>query len=323
MLFDKAKIIILLICCFLGASIIAFLLKKDGNLVLKDKPPDKAGKHELQESKAKQHQPTQQNKEALNTANNEPETQSDNIEDLEALLGDMIEGDISDLMDMEWSSREITSDFSDRNKVAEVIGQFPIVSDIVVSEEQLDLLRNCATEMIFNNGNNDHDSYLNFVRKSGETVSKSDLTRFIGGGIPEKEIRTDPWGLLSKDLNRLKLYRTPMWKGLVFEGSEIKIFEAQTSKLPLGEDLRRIRGAIHTFRDRTDPPVSLDEMLKTKGKVMMADVQVFIAHNDKAGGVVWPYMIRYWFDPINSSWRVQRAVLFRNRHRMYPIYVLP
>lgn len=324
MQFDKAKIVIVLICCFLGASIIAFLLKRDGNLV----PIDKAGKHELQESKANQNQPAPQNKVALNNANNEPETQYDNIEDLEALSGDLLEGDIGDVMDMEWKSREITSDFSDRNKVAEVIRQFPIVSDIAVSKEQLDLIRNCATEMIFNNGNNDYDSYLNFLRKSGEMVGQSvcELARkhFINRGIPEEEVPTDPWELLSEDLkHRKEAGIMSMWKGLVSEGSSIKIFEAQTSKLPIGKKLKKLRGAIRTYRDLTAPPISLDEMLKTKGKVVMADVQIFIAHDDSTGGVVWPYIIRYWFDSINNSWRVQKAALFENRHTAYLIYILP
>jgi len=328
MQFDKTKIVIVLICCFVGASIITFLLKRDNNLVPKDKPTDKAEKRELKESKAKQNKQTAQNKEDSNKAQKDPETIYDNIEDLEALSGDLLEGDIGDVMDMEWSSREITSDFSGRNKVAEVIGQFPITSDITVSEEQIDMLRNCVTEMIFNNGNNDYDSYLNFVRKSGETVQQFKIesirTRLIEKGISEEEISTDPWKLLSEDLNnKKKLGRMSLWKGLVSKGSNIKIFEAQTSQLPIGKKLKELRGGIRTYNDLTAPPISLDEMLTKKGKVLMADVMFFIAHEDVTGGIVWPYTTRYWFDPINNSWRVQEVVLFRNRSKMWPIYVLP
>ena len=319
---EKSKIIIVLICCFLGASLIAFLLKRDGTHIPKEKPTDKAGKHQLYESQTQQ-QLERQTTESFDTTGADPETQSDNIEDLEALSGDLLEGDIGDVMDMEWSSREITSDFSDRNKVAEVIGQFPITSDITVSEEQIDMLRNCVTEMIFNNGNNDYDSYLNFVRKSGETVQQFKIesirTRLIEKGISEEEISTDPWKLLSEDHHG----RKSLWKGLVSEDSNIKIFEAQTSKLPIGKKLKELRGGSRTYNDLTAPPISLDEMLTKKGKVLMADVMFFIAHEDVTGGIVWPYTTRYWFDPINSSWRVQKLVLFRNRSKMWSISVLP
>ncbi len=114
-----------------------------------------------------------------------------------------------------------------------------------------------------------------------------------------------------------------MWKGLVLEGSNIKIFEAQSPKLPIGEKLKELRGGIRFYNDHTAPPISLEEMLKKNGKVLMADVMFFITHDDSTGGVVWPYTIRYWFDPENNSWRVQKLALFRNRHRMWAISVLP
>lgn len=315
MQFDKAKIIIVLICCFVGASVITFLLKRDSNLVTKDQTTDKEEKHEHQESKANHNQPPQ-NKEVLNNAKNDPETLYDNIDDLEALSGDLLEGDIGDVMDKIWSSREISSDFSDRNKVAEVIRQFPIVSDIAVSEGQLDQLRNCATEMIFNNGNDDYDSYLNFLRESGETVHH----HYHEG----KKLPADSWEALAEGFkyNKENSGLMSRWGGLVLEGSRITIFEAQTSQLPIGKKLKELRKAIRTFSDVTDPPISLDDMLKAEGKVIMADVMVFIAHDDSMGGVVWPYIIRYWFDPVHNSWRVQRAALFQNRHKSAPTCIM-
>jgi len=315
--FEKSKIIIALICCFLGASIIAFMLKRNTSFAPKDISTDIAEKHELQESKAAQ------NKEDPSKAQKDLETIYDNIDDLEALSGDLFEGDVGDVMDRIWSGREITCDFSNHERTAEVISQFPIISDFTVSEEQTDMLRNCITEMIFNNGNSDYDGYLNFLRDSGETVKqfkiKSIRKRLIEKGISEKDIPTDPWELLSKDFKT----KGSLWKGLVSKGSNIKIFEVQTSQLPICEKLIELRGAIRTYRDHTAPPISLDEILTKNGKVLMADVMFFIAHDDSTGGTVWPYTIRYWFDPVNSLWRVQKLVLFRNRHKIWSIYVLP
>lgn len=320
---NKSKIIIVLICCFLGASIIALVLMRDGNLVSKDITTNNTEIIELQESKSRQNPQTPQNKEGSNNTKIELETIYDNIDDLEALSGDLVEGGIDEVMDKIWSSREITSDFSDRERIAEVIRQFPIVSNIALSEKQLDMLRNCATEMIFNNGNNDYESYLSFVKNSGETVQQFKIEsiprRLIEKGINEEDISTDPWELLSTDLKKNR----SMWKGLVSEGSNIKIFETQISKLPIGKKLKELRGAITYYHDLTAPPVSLDEMLTKEGKVIMADVMFFIAHDDSTGGIVWPYTIRYWFDSVNNSWRVQKLALFRNRHKAYPISVLP
>jgi hypothetical protein len=324
MQYNKFKFVIILFFCFLGASITAFILQRNNNLIRKDLSTDKTEVHKQNDQKSVAEQQSEPQ-----TTETDSQTQSDNIEDLEILLGDLIEGDIGDALDMVWSNREITSDFKDRNEIAEEVKKFPILSNVEVSEEQLDLLRNCITEIIFNNGNNDYDSYLNFIRKSGETIPHyiCELARksLIGSGTPEEEIPDDPWKLLSEDLkDRKKVFEcSSMWKGLVSEGSQIKLFESQTSQLPLGDDLYDLRGGMTTFRDLTDPPISLDETIKTKGKVTMADVQIFIAHEDLTGGVVWPYIIRYWFDPINKLWRVERAALFQNRHTSYRIYILP
>ncbi len=148
---------------------------RDVNTVPKDTQTDNAGKNEFQESQVSQNPITSQNKDDKNNSQKGLETIYDNIDDLEALSGDLVEGGIDEVMDKIWSSREITSDFSDRERTAEVISQFPIVSNIALSEKQLDMLRNCATEMIFNNGNSDYESYLSFVKNSGERFSSLGL----------------------------------------------------------------------------------------------------------------------------------------------------
>lgn len=264
--------------------------------------------------KTDQAEDTQQADEASVIPKNDTEMGYDDMADLKALLRDIIDGDVGDAMDMAWSSRQITSDFSDRSKVAEVISQFPIVSDIAVSEEQTELLRNCVTEWIFNNGNDDYESYLSFLRESGMTIQPHE-----GEPLP-----ANPWKVCAESLrwNKENSGLMSRWEGLVLEGSNIKIFEAQTTNLPLGRVLRKLRGAIRTYGRLFAPPISPDDVLKSEGKILMADVQVFIAHDASTGGVVWPFIIRYWFDPVHSSWRAQQAALFRNRHKDYRICII-
>jgi len=266
--------------------------------------------------KTDQAEDTQQADDSSVIPKNDTEIGYDDMADLEALLRDIIKGDVGDAMDMAWSSREIICDFSDRSEVAEQVNQFPIVSDITVPEEQLAQLHNCVTEMIFNNGNDDYESYLSFLRESGETVHRH---MHEGELLP-----ADSWEAVAEGLRRNKKESGLMsrWEGLVLEGSRITIFEAQTSDLPLGRVLRRLRRAIRTYGRLTAPPISPDDVLKSEGKILMADVQVFIAHDASTGGVVWPFIIRYWFDPVHSSWRAQRAALFRNRHKDYRICII-
>ncbi len=319
---NTAKIIIILTFCFLCAGIISFIIVKRSNHSTKEKAADIKGEKE------KYHQGNLSQKQEQNGAKVVTGTVLEHINDLENLLGDVIEGDIGDAMDMVWSSWEITCDFSDCNKVAEVVSKLPIVGNMKVPEEQLDQLQSCITEMVFNNGNNDYKIYLNFLRKSGEVVDEFIYNTlretWIAKGIPEKEVPADPWELLSEDLKKDKEdgLAKSMWKGLVSEGSKIIIFETPTTNLPIGEDLYKVRGAAITYRHLTVPPIRLDTMLENKGKVIMADVLVFIAHDDSMGGVVWPYIIRYWFDPINKLWRPQGAYCFPNSHKECRSYLL-
>jgi len=109
------------------------------------------------------------------------------------------------------------------------------------------------------------------------------------------------------------------WKGLVLEGSKIKVFETQTSDPPmLGNEIYDFCGAVCTFDHRTLPPISLEELLKEEGKALIADVLVFIQHDDEMGGVVWPYVFRYFFDPINNKWRVKRQIQYSNKNKPSP-----
>ncbi len=325
MQFDKAKIVIILICCFLGASIIAFVIKSGGNLAPEDKPIDRASKEELSENKAKIHRSKLEDIEVSNAAKTDSKTKIEHNQDL-ADLTELLDADPADMMDMEWNSREITSDFTDRSKIAVVISAMPIKSDTMVSEEQLNLLQDSVTEMIFDNGNNDYDSYLKLLKQSGEKISEGLYERLLGYlkgyGITEEEISTDPFQRLSQYYENRK--RKSRWKGLVSEGSEIRIFETRTSRLETpGRELEIIRQAITTYPHPLRPPISLDEMLKTKGKALIADVKVFIAHEDAMVGIVRPYVIRYWFDSINNFWRPQRATAFQNRKEMFRGFLVP
>ena len=108
------------------------------------------------------------------------------------------------------------------------------------------------------------------------------------------------------------------WTGLILEGSEIRVFESRESEPPIGGDLYQLRGAIGTFRHFTEPPVPLQEVLRDNGKVLMADVRLLIAHDDGMGGVVWPYVVRYWFDYAGGTWRPHRGVNFPSGRLQLP-----
>ena len=306
---NKNKLFIgILLCCFIFAAIITFVIKSQTQYSHNHNHSDQDNTiHQLEISEVSQNEQQDNNNISENT--------SEDIKELESLLGDMIDGDIGDALDMVWSNREIVSDFSDYNNIAKIINQIPIKSNINISNEQSNQLYNSITKMVFSNGNNDYDDYFSFLKESGEIVHlHEDQT------VPE-----DPWKTLTEDLkyNKEEFGLESMWKGFVLEGSNIQIFKARSANLPIGQDLYSLRGAIRTFGLLTDPPISLNDMLEKEQEVLMADVTFFISHNDLTGGVIWPYIVRYWFDPVNKFWRVEKVALFRNRNVDYRIAIVP
>jgi len=326
---DKTKITIVLIFCLLGVITIAFLLKRESNIDLSNQHRDQANKQKQHDNATTYKQQESQITDNSHITDNNTEIQSDDIRDLEVLLGDLIEGDIGDALDFEWSNWEITCDFSDKNKIEEIVRNFPVIGNAKLTQDQSDQLCNRITEMIFNHGCNNFNKHIDFLKKSGEIIGSSYYERMrkmeINRGIPEEEIPTDRWELLSKRIELIKNEhdRRSYWKGLVSEGSHITIFESTKSNLPIGSKLKQLRGGIAVYHNSFSHPISLEQAIGDQGKVIMADVQVFIAHEDSIGGVVWPYIARYWFDTVNNSWRAQKVALLRNRHTAYPIYILP
>ena len=326
---DRPKIIILLTCCFLGVGAIAFLLKRESNVDLTNQQHVQESKQKQLDKVANDNQQESQITEFSYTSDNNAGIQSDDIRDLEVLLGDIIEGDIGDALDMVWSNREITCDFTDKNKIEEIVRRFPVLGNVKLTQEQLEQLCNWSTEMIFSHGSNNFNDYIDFLKISGEIIEplyyegmrKMEINR----GISEEEIPTDRWELFSKrnELIKKEHDRRTYWKGLVFEGSQITIFEATKSNLSIGSRLKQLRGGISIYSSPHSGPISIEQAIEDQGKVIMADVQVFIAHEDSIGGVVWPYIARYWFDTVNNSWRAQKVAILRNRHTAYPIYILP
>lgn len=244
-----------------------------------------------------------------------------------AALEEILDVDPVDLMDMEWNQRAVVCDFSSREKVAEAVRSFALVTDARVAEEQLDLLRETVTESVYRNGSNDYVGYLDHARRSGERVAPS-IDEFFRralterSAVPKQDVPTDPWELVSKVV-RERDYRS-RWKGLVVEGSEIKIFPAETPNVPHpGEELSTIRGSVRTYHDWTDPPLSLEEAIRLNGTVLIADVKVFVAHEDAMGGIVRPYVIRYWLDPVHDLWRAKVVSAYPNRHERFEGYMMP
>lgn len=224
----------------------------------------------------------------------------------------------ADLMDMTWDSWQFDVEFSDRNKLTESIEGIPIKGKVAITHEQLSELRNVLCEVLFDFGNNDFDAYYDFLKNSKETFPPHMIQAFrrdliTGLGFPEDKVASDPWELLSQSCKEYK--EQSLWQGLVSHKSHIDLFEAHTHKLAEpGEDLKQIRGSITTYMHVTVPPLTLEQIIKARGKAIVADTTLFVTHTDEVGGKVRPYVIRMWYDPVNNLWRLLRMTFFPNAY---------
>lgn len=253
-----------------------------------------------------------------------PELRSPELDEIDALSPELLKGDTAALMEMIWASRKIDTHFATREEVNDVVGRISFVGSIEISDEQSRPLRNALTELLFYNAREDHDAYLAFLRESGERVTEFNQKvlrdTFSSYGYPADQIPADPWQLLGRWFKGVRADEPTVsrWTGLILEGSEIRVFESREPEPPIGGDLYQLRGGIGTFRHFTEPPVPLQEVLRDNGKVLMADVRLLIAHDDGMGGVVWPYVVRYWFDYASGTWRPHRGVNFPSGRLQLP-----
>lgn len=236
----------------------------------------------------------------------------------DGLMPDMLGKSPADLMDMTWDSWQFDVEFSDRKKLTESIEGIPIKGKVATTREQVSKLRTVLCEVLFDFGNNDFDSYYDFLKNSGETFPPYMIQRFrqdliTGLGFPEDKIASDPWELLSQSCKEYE--EKSLWQGLVSYKSHIDLFEAHTHKLTEpGEDLHKIRRSIATYTHVTVPPLTFEQIIEERGKAIVADITLFVTHTDDVGGKVRPYVIRMWYDPVHNMWRPLRMTFFPNAY---------
>ena len=324
---SRFRSVVVFVCIVLGSFAAVFFYMKSRDRRSQDETPDVRSKRQGQSSDGNAKPHGQRVRYLTKGEQVAPDQRSKELDEIEALSPELLTGDVGDMMDRIWASREIASHFTSRKEVGDAVAKIPFTGHVEVSQEQAEILRNQVTELVFDNGHNNFSAYLTFLKKTGQVISEKqekDLRDiFADRGLPSDQIPKDPWELLAKFLDGAGASPTVCrWKGLSVDGSEIRIFETQEPEPPIGGDLYQLRQALSQFRRFTEPPVSLDETLQRTGKVVMADVRILIAHDEGMGGVVWPYIIRYWREPDSNIWRAHEAVLFQNRRMAPDGYIL-
>ena len=201
---------------------------------------------------------------------------------------------------MRWNARDVTADCAKRPLVQAFVGTITAEGRDLLTEEQLNLLHDSITHFVFYNATNDRRNYYAKLLGQGEAIN--DLGRkwlsqaALEGGKPyllDADPLTQLTGLAPA---------TCGWYGLVAEGTRIKVYSTESANLEepgraLWEVVRK-----RTTRSRvTDPPVLFEEAVRIRGRVLMADLELFVANDKKQ---IIPYFCRYWFDDAYSVWRL-------------------
>ena len=102
------------------------------------------------------------------------------------------------------------------------------------------------------------------------------------------------------------------WKGLVAEGSRMKVFRTETVEIehPANRLMMHRPAGKSTYARKTTGPVSIDDQLLWEGSVLMADVEVLVKNHQ---GMVRPYVARYWFDSEGRRWRLQFVIKYSTK----------
>ena len=234
-----------------------------------------------------------------------------------AAMGD--KATLDDMIDMSWNSMRTDVLFKDgAAPVAQALAEVRWTGKELLDDQQADALRRTAAAVLAGYGTNDIPAYFQMLKESGETVGemfgstiRKDLAEL---GVPAGEIPSDPWE--GRSLYWRKTGRQTLWQGLCKERSQVTIYETNTDVLPNpGKDsFWPLRESIITFAHIGVPPASLPDTIKSKGKVTLAEVTVFISHSDEKGGKVVPYVIRFWYDPDRKVWRPGAMACYPNRY---------
>lgn len=229
------------------------------------------------------------------------------LKDLSTTLGKPTE----DILSMRWNSLQISVDFTEHAEVARFVREIPVDGKDILTEDQLNLLHTAIIEWLFCNGKNDRESYYRYLFESGEVLTefgKETIHKLaLKQGRPEV-LDIEPLQQLVWMNHILKC--DIFFQSLVKEGTRIKVFETATEHLLRpGLAIRHINGSSVTYFRYTTPPVSFEDTLRNKGRVLMADFEVYVA-GDKYR--IQPYFCRFWFDSENFVWRLKLVMCYPN-----------
>ena len=220
----------------------------------------------------------------------------------------------AEILYMRWNSLRTSMDFGDRSELAVFVREeIPVDGNDLLSKHQLYLLHTAITEWLFCNGNNDRENYCRYLLESKETLTedgqetirKFALVKNRSDIMQMNSLQQLVWFYHEKKANI-------RWLSLVAEGARIKVFETESANLlHPGSAIRSINKRIRVYFRKTAPPISFNDELKNNGNVLVADLEIYIT-SDK--GNIQPYFCRYWFDSVNSIWRLKSVVSYP-RHR--------
>jgi len=226
-------------------------------------------------------------------------------------LSKAINKTVYQVFDLQWNALETTIDFSEYAKVESFVHSMPIAGEALLSVLQMALLRKDVATLLYLNGREDRGRWFEYLFDAGESLTSEgrDLIRRRA----EKEGKADWMDL--EPLDQLLWYFSSWeanWKGLVAEGSRMKVFRTETAEIerPANRLMMHRPAGKSTYGRKTTGPVSIDDQLMWEGSVLMADVEVLVKNHQ---GMVRPYVARYWFDSEGRRWRLQFVIKYSTK----------
>ncbi|MCH7919550.1 MAG: hypothetical protein IIC50_16395 [Planctomycetes bacterium] len=226
-------------------------------------------------------------------------------------LSKAIDKTVYQVFDLQWNALEMTTDFSEYANVETFVHSIPVAGEDLLSTPQLAQLRKDIATLLYLNGREDRRRWFEYLFAAGEALTSEgrDLIRRLA----EKEGKADWMDL--EPLDQLLWYFSSWeanWKGLVAEGSRMKVFRTETAEIerPANRLMMHRPAGKSTYARKTTGPVSIDDQLMWEGSVLMADVEVLVKNHQ---GMVRPYVARYWFDSEGRRWRLQFVIKYSTK----------
>ena len=226
-------------------------------------------------------------------------------------LSRAIDKTVYQVFDLQWNALAMTTDFSEYANVDAFVHSMPVAGEALLSVSQMTQLRKDVATLLYLNGIEDRRRYFEYLFDAGETLTSEG--RDLISWRAEKEGKTDWMDL--EPLDQLLWYFSSWeanWKGLVAEGSRVKVFRTETAEIerPANRLMMHRPAGKSTYARKTTGPVSIDDQLMWEGSVLMADVEVLVKNHQ---GMVRPYVARYWFDSEGRRWRLQFVIKYSTK----------